>query len=117
LLNAWNKIFWGTTDADREHEKLHYEKQEKIQKQIIADEKSRRAALVQKAEDEVREARQREAELYAQYEKTCNDLSLQQDKLAHAQASLAKASLDLERLGHEELELVSCVYSSLKAQK
>lgn len=84
----------------------------KRRQQLFAEEKARREAEIAKAKQEVADARRREAKVYSDYDEACNDLSLQQDRLAQAQARLARASHDWERLEGEELELV-CAHSNL----
>ncbi|KAH6869283.1 hypothetical protein B0T10DRAFT_594845 [Thelonectria olida] len=93
-------------DEDQEYEEAHRAKHERKYQQIIDKERERREAQRKLAEEEVNDARVREATILGQIEQAVKDLSLEEDKLVDAKASLVKASSDLKRLGNHELGLV-----------
>ncbi|KAH8645552.1 hypothetical protein BGZ61DRAFT_542705, partial [Ilyonectria robusta] len=92
-------------NEDQEYDEAHRAKHERKQQQIIDDERARREACRKRAEDKVNDARVSAATIFREIDQAVKDLSLEEDKLADAKASLAKASSDLKRLGNQELEL------------
>jgi hypothetical protein len=91
---------------DEEHRDRHYDEQSRREEDVIEQERARRRALKKQAKDELNAALDADARLNAEYDKKCNELTAKRDRLAEAQANLAKASADLKMLGRQELELV-----------
>jgi septal ring factor EnvC (AmiA/AmiB activator) len=102
-------LFGSSTSRRREdaaHAEDHSAKHDRRQMELIAQEKARREAERQRAEQRLSDAREQEAQLHTEIEKAIKDLSLSENRLVNAKANLAKASADLKRLGNQELELV-----------
>lgn len=110
MADTGASIFGYSASQSRQnkaHAEEHAAKKERRQLELIAEERARRAIEIKKAEARLQEARDTEAQLYDEIAQAVKDLSLSESLLVEAKADLAKASADLQRLGNQELELVS----------
>ncbi|KAF4454852.1 hypothetical protein F53441_2722 [Fusarium austroafricanum] len=109
LANAGSVLFGFRSkkyrDEDQAYQEAHQSKHERKQQEIIEEARARREAHRRRAENDVNEARTRAATLFSEIDQAVKELSLEEDKLADAKVSFAKASADLKRLGDQKLEL------------
>ena len=92
---------------DIRQEREHEQKIEKKRQEYIDRAKAQREYARQLAKDKLDAAIAREKRAFAAVEAANDKLSASTYQLSEAKASLAKTRVELQRLGNEQLELVS----------
>ncbi|KAM7198901.1 hypothetical protein V8F20_005968 [Naviculisporaceae sp. PSN 640] len=108
LVGIKNAIFGQSTEhynEDRSARERHAAKIEQMRQAALDQARQQRMAKLERAANELREAKAEEAQLVQALDDARNELSNSRDQLAEVNAKLEKAKNEFERLKKKDLEL------------